>query len=209
MVVEDGALRGACESVSIICWKDLLEFFRSPSVQEFFSEKMIRDNDTEICEYVLGVAVARSGDIAASLEQRLLSDEYRALHGANFPGEDGEIYLTGINAPHSIDVEEMEYIGKRIFIAQIRAEVELMYEFSLPIFDAIELDREKYSTSPLNDHYSEVETEDVFCFFARLVLEFAENVCSVGTLQELKNSLQEPTMQVDELQEFELMNDSG
>lgn len=208
VVVEDGALRNACESVSIICWKDLLEFFTSPSVQEFFSEKIIRENDTNICEHVVGVVRARSNDIAAHLEQRLLSDEYKALHGINFPGEDGEIYLTGINAPHSIEVEEIEYIGKRIFIALIRAEIELMYEFSLPIFDAIELDREKYSTSPLNDHYSEVETEDIFCFSARLVVEFAESVCTVGTLEELKLSLQEPSMQVDELQDFELMNDS-
>ena len=106
VVVEDGALRSAREGVSITCWKDLLEFFTSPSVQEFFSEKIIRENDADICRYIAGVARARSDDIAERLEQRLLSDEYRVLHGANFPGEDGEIYLTGINVPHNVDVEE-------------------------------------------------------------------------------------------------------
>ena len=83
-----------------------------------------------------------------------------------------------------------------------------MYEFSLPIFDAIELDREKYSISPLNDHYVEVETEDEFCFSARLVLEFTEGSCPIGTLEELKSSLQDPSMQVEELRDFELLDES-
>ena len=112
IVVEDGALRTACEGISITCWKNLLEFFASPGVQEFFSESIIRENDTDICEHVAGIARARSDDITAHLEQTLSSEEFRAIHDDRFPSEDGEIYITGINTPHHIEIEEMEYIAE-------------------------------------------------------------------------------------------------
>ena len=207
VVAEDNTLRTACEDISIVSWSDLLKFITSPSVRKFYSEKIIGENITEICEHVIGLAKIASKDIAEVLEKSLLSDEFRMLYGNNFPGEDGEIYLSGINVPHRIDVEDMEYIGKRIFMGSIHAEVELMYEFSLPIYDAMELDEDKYSASPLNDYYSEVETTDAFHFSARIELEFPDSNMTVQTLEELKSSLQEPLIKIGDLQNFELIDD--
>lgn len=137
----------------------------------------------------------------------MLSDEYRILYDHNLPGEGGQIYVSGINAPDHFDIEEMEYIGKRVFMASIRAEVELMYEYSLPIHDAVNLDPGKFSASPLNDHYWEVETTDDFCFFARLELEFPESNGNSKTLEEVKSSLQEPEIKVSDLTHFEMIDE--
>ena len=207
VVVEDRALRSTCKGNSISCWDDLLTFIKSPGVQEFYSEKIISENNAEICKHVLARAAARHEEITSLLEEALLSDEFRILYGHNFRGEGDEKYVSGVDAPHHFDIEEMEYIGKRVFMATIRAEVELTYDFYLPRHDAINLDAGKYSASHVNDFFWGIETTDVFSFSARLELEFPESNGNSKTLEEVKSSLQEPELGVSDLTDFEMIDE--
>lgn len=205
VVVEDGALRSACENAGICCWSTLLEFIVSPAVQEFYAETMIEKHKSESLERVREIATDRKQDVASRLEEVLLSDQYAMLYGGSLPGGSGEIYLSGINTPHSIEIDDVEYIGSTVFLATMHAQVELMYEFSMDIFDALELDSDKYSTSPLNKHYVDVETTDTFQFSGRLELEFTKPETEIGSLSDLKALLRKPTIVVSELQDFEVI----
>ena len=123
----------------------------------------------------------------------------------SLPGESGEVYLSGINTPHSIEIDDVEYLGGTVFIATVHAQVELMYEFSIDIFDSLELDREKYFTSPLNEHYVYVERTDTFDFSGRLELEFTKSKIETASLSDLRALLNEPKFAVSELQDFEVI----
>ena len=208
VVVADGALRAACESIAIDCWSDLLKFITSPKVRDFFAEQKIMEHSSVVCEHVLQIAKVKSGEIAKYIEEELLSGNYSTIYGDNFPGESGEIYLSGISAPHRVDIEGMEYIGDRLFMAEVHAETELMYQFALPIMDAIELDPREYSTSFLNDHYSEVEVTHTFHFSGRLELEFGECNVAADALNDLLCSLKEPEIRIADLYDFALPDDS-
>jgi len=206
VVVEDGALRSACENAHICCWSTLLEFITNPVVQEFYAERMIERHKPEVLAHVQNIAESRRSSIAASLEKALLSDQYTLICGDSLPGESGEIYLSGIDTPHSVTIEDVEYIGSILFLATVHAQVALMYEFSMDVFDALELDSDKYSTSPLNNHYVEVETTDAFQFSGRLELEFVKPETEVTSLSTLKSFLKEPTIVVSELENFEIID---
>lgn len=205
VVVEDNALRGACENAGIRCWSNLLEFIKSAPVQEFYAEAMIEKHETEILKHVWKLAENRKRDIAARIEEVLLSDQYAVLYGGSLPGESEEIYLSGINTPHNVEVDDVEYIGSTVFLATVHAQVELIYEFSMDIFDSLELDRDKYSTSPLNKHYVYVETTDTFQFSGRLELEFTREKWETASLRDLRGLLKEPRIVVSELQDFEVI----
>ena len=72
--------------------------------------------------------------------------------------------------------------------------------------DLIGLDEDKYYFSPLNDHYFEVETTDVFQFSGRVELDFPQAIVESASVDEMKTVLQDPMIRVSDLEAFEVVN---
>ena len=207
IVVEDGALRTACEGAAITCWEDFPGFIRSPNVQEFLAEKIIKENGSVVRDHVLELSQTRTKDIGEKLESALLSKANSILYDGGFPGESGEIYVSGVYSPYNVEINDIVYFGKWIFMASVCADVELMYEYYLPVHDAVELYEDGFAISPVNDHYCEVETTDVFRFSSLVELEFPDPDSEIESLDELKSVLQNPSFNVVDTMDFELLRD--
>ena len=205
VVAEDKALLEASQDAGLLCWASLREFLTSTTAQPLVAEQIIIENKGEVCEHVLALANQSTDSIAKALEEALLSDGYTNVAGDNLPGETGEIYLSGIDRPYKIDVDDIEYIGSTVFLANIVAEVELMYEYPIYKYDAMDLDRRKFGLSALNDHYLEAETTDAFQFSACLELEFSKWQTSPEGVEELKAQLNNPAIGVSELKDFQIV----
>lgn len=206
IVVEDGALRSACENAGIDCWVDLRKFITSPTAQKFLAQTVIEDNKAEIFNFVHSLANENVERILVALEKALLSDDYAVLSGVSNPGDNNEIYLSSVNKPYAVKIEDIEYLGGTVFMAYVRARAELLYHFPMFKFDALDLDEDKYHLSPLNDHYFYVETDDIFQFNARVELEFPAAIVASTTVDEVKSKLQHPTMNASDLEDFEIVS---
>ena len=210
VVVEDKALREASQNAGIRCWSSLRDFLTSTTAQPLVAEQIIIENKEEVCEHVLMLASQATDSIAKALEKALLAGGYATLVGDHLPGETGEIYLSGIDRPYKVDIEDIEYIGETVFLANIVAEVELMYQYPIYKYDVLDLDRRKGGISALNDHYFEAETTDAFQFSACLELEFSKWQSAPEKVEELKAQLVNPEIGVSELQDFQiLINETG
>ena len=206
VVVADQSLADAVRDAGIPVWATLREFLTSPDVQSLVAEQVIATNQPAVDNHVLALAEKSTEIIAKALEQALLSDEATIQYGNHFPGESGQIYLSGIAIPHDVHIGDVEYIGGTVFLANIAASVELMYEYPLPTHDALALDATKFSVSPLNDHYLQVETTDEFDFCACLEIEFPTWQTTPHDIHELKAQLASPELGVTNLDDFQIID---
>ena len=209
IVVEDVALRSACENAGISCWVDLHKFITSPAAQNFLAPTVIKENNAEISDFVHSMANESIDSISAALETTLLSSDYSTLSGDSIPGENKEIYLSGINRPYAVEVIDIEYLGDTVFLANVQAQVELQYQFPMyktDLLDLLDLDVGKYHFSPLNDHYFEVETTDIFRFSGRIELDFPEAIVASTSADEMETVLQNPVISASDLESFELID---
>ena len=131
VVAEDKALREASQNAGIRCWSNLREFLKSSTAQPLVAEQIISKNKEEIFDHVLMLPSQASDSIAKALEAALLSDGQATQIDDDLPGETGEIYLSGVDRPYDINVDDIEYIGGTVFLANIVAEVELMYQYPI------------------------------------------------------------------------------
>lgn len=199
VIVKDGNLASSIQDAGIKCWSSLLEFLSSPLVQPLVAEQVISSNRKIVCQHVQTLAENSLAFIANTLEKALLSDEQANQHSNKFPGETGDIHLSGIYTPHEIHIDDIEYLGGMIFLGKIVAKVELMYEFPIYKSDAFELNPEKFSLSGLNDHYFEAETTDEFQLTARLEIEFPPLEATHMDADELKSCLADPEITVSDI----------
>ena len=206
IVVEDGALRSACENAGIDCWVYLHKFITSPTAQKFLAQTVIEENKTEISNFVHSLANENIERISAALETTLLSDDYAMLSGDSIPGENHEIYLSSVYTPYAVEVVDIEYLGGAVFLANVRARVELLYQFPMFKHDFYDQETDKYYVSPLNDHYFEVETTDIFQFNGSVELEFPEAIVAPTTVDEMKSVLKDPSMSASDLVGFEIVD---
>ena len=206
IVVEDNGLRSACVGAGIACWVSLHEFITSPAAQKFLAQTVIKENKDEILSFVRSLLNEKIDNISAAVETTLLSNDYSLLSGDSIPGENKEIYLSGVNTPYEVEVVEIEYLGDTVFLAYVQAQVELQYQFPMFKIDVLALDVDKYHFSPLNDHYFEVETTDVFQFSGRIELDFPQETVESASVDEMKTVLQNPMIRVSDLEDFEVVN---
>ena len=206
IVVEDSDLRSGCVSAGITCWVNLHEFITSPAAQKVLAQTVIKENKDEILSFVHSLSNEKIDSISAALETTLLSSDYSTLTGDSVPGENKEIYLSGVNTPYDVEVVEIEYLGDTVFLAYVQAQVELQYQFPLFKFDVIDLDEDKYHFSPLNDYYFEVETTDVFQFSGRVELDFPQAIVESTSVDKIKTVLQNPMIRVSDVEDFEVVN---
>ena len=206
VVVADKSLADAVRDADIPAWATLRDFLTSPDVQSLVAEQVIATNQPAVDNHVLALAEESTELIAKALEEALLSDEATIQYGNHFPGDSGEIYLSGIAMPHEVHIGDVEYIGGTVFLANITANVELMYQYPLPTHDALALDATKFSVSSLNDHYLEVETTDDFSFSACLQIEFPTWQTTPHDIRELKAKLASPEIGVTDLHDFQIID---
>ena len=206
-VVADKALRSALEDVGIRCWPALRDFFTSQVGQSLVAEDTIRQHRDGVWHHILTLVQQRADKVRDSLEQALSSNDHSTLRGDHFPGDAGEIHVSGVDAPHQVDIDTIEYLGDTFFVVEITAFVELLYDFPISNFEAFELDDDRVSLGPLNDHYFEAETTDTFRFAATLELAFPEWETPPKDLAELLDLLKNPTIGVDDLRDFEIVDE--
>ena len=205
VIVKDSNLASSIQDTDIQCWSSLREFLSSPSIQPMVAEQVISSNRKIVCQHVQTLAENSLDYIANTLEKALLADDQAIQHSNQFPGETGDIHLSGIYTPHEVYIDDIEYLGGTIFLAKIIAKVELMYDFAIYKSDAFELNSEKFYFSELNDHYFEAETTDEFQFTARLELEFPPLEATHIGADELKSSLSDPEISVSDINDLEII----
>lgn len=203
VVVEDSKLRDACFSAGMICYKDLSTFIESEEIKLLLQGKI--DSD------VLGALESQISEFLNNnryllidrIEKKLLSDEYNMISGDHIPGESNEIYVSGVNEPQEIEfIGDIEHYGDSLFVVYFRAKVEFIYEYGVHRSDVHELNPKKYYFEYLNDYYFNVETTDEFIFDGRIELDYDIDLESIGSVSELLASLSEPTLTIEELDEF-------
>ena len=207
VVVADKSLAHAVRDAGIPVWATLREFLTSPDVQSLVAEQVIATNQPAVNNHVLALAEESTEIIAKALEEALLSDKETIQYGSHFPGDTGEIYLSGIDIPHEVHIGDIEYIGGTVFLANIAVSVELMYQYHLATHDALALGEPKYYISPLNDHYLEVETTDEFSLSACLEIEFPTWQTTPHDIHELKAQLTSPEIGVTDINDLEIIDD--
>ncbi|MDH5652879.1 MAG: PIN domain-containing protein [Gammaproteobacteria bacterium] len=203
VVVEDGKLRDSCIEAGMICYKELTEFIKSDEANLLLQEKIRNDVlgtlESQIQEFLNN----HNSLIVDKVEEKLLSDEYRMISGDYIPGESNEIYVSGVNEPHELKLDEnIEYYGDSLFVVGFSAKVEFTYEYAVYKSDAYELDPKKYYLEYLNDHYFNVETTDEFTFTGRVELDYDMDLESVESVAQLLASLSDPAVTIEELDEF-------
>ena len=206
-VVEDGPLRTALCDAGIECWSSLREFLTSSKGQSLVAEEFITTNKRVACEHVRSITRSKSSEIAVLLEENLLSMAGSIIYGDSLPGENGEIYFTSIDVPFEVEVDSIEYLGEFIFIADLTARVELMYEFVVSNFDAIDLEDSDYGLSRLNKHYQLAETSDIFRFSASLQIRFPGRKQQRDNTNELIASLTNPQLDVYDLRDIQIVRE--
>ncbi len=124
VIVEDGALREACVEKDIKSFASLSSFLASDDAQECLKRKLFDDNKPQILEHVYNLAKLETDKITAGVEELLLSDDYRMISGDKVPGENGEIYVSMISTPHSVELGDIEYFGVGLFVVYFSAKAE-------------------------------------------------------------------------------------
>ncbi len=206
IVVEDGKLAAAMRDAGINCFSSLREFLSSPLIEPLVTHQVISNNWSFVLQHIQKLAENAKDKIAKMLEIALMADDQPTQHSKKFPGENGEIYLSGIDRPYGIHIEDFEYLGGTIILAKIVANVDLTYDFPIHKSDAFDLDWEKFYFSDLNDHYFDAETTDEFQFTARLELEFPPLQATYMDVSELKNSLSNPEIAVSDIDNLEIIH---
>jgi hypothetical protein len=202
VVINDGDLRSACENAGILCFDELSKFLKSENAQECLKQPIIDVNKQQVLEYTLKLANSKINTITDAIENLLLSGDYRMIHGDKIPGENREIYVSSVDRPHSVCLEEVVYFSGGLFVIYFSAQVELIYEYPVFRSESYHLDSNKFYITPLNDHYVDVETTDEFSFCGRVEIEFGEDIVNSGSTEELLESMINPKILVDELVDF-------
>jgi PIN domain len=204
-VVNDGNLRGACESDGVTTYKSLSEFIDIDEAKACLKNALIEDNKGTVSQTLMQYASANKGEIIDKIESLLLGDGYRLIYGDSVPGESNEIYVSGVGKPHSLEITDgIDHYGEGLFVLYFTALVEFTYEFAVHRSEAYDLDRKKYYLEFLNDHYFNVETSDEFSFVGRLELEYSSDFGVITTSNELLDALQNPEVTISELEDFEV-----
>ena len=204
-VVNDGNLRGACQSDGISIYASLDEFIAIDEAKDYLKNALIEDNKVLVTRHLLQYATDNKDLIMDQIESLMLNDEYRLINASN-PGESNEIYVSGVYKPHAIDFsDKVEHYGEGLFVIHFNALVELTCEFAVYKSDVYDLDRTKYYVEYLNDHYYNVETTDEFSFSGRLELEFDEDFDVITESSELFDALKTPKISISELENFEII----
>lgn len=206
VIIKDGSLREACVSRGIFAYESLTELLEIEEIQECLRQKLVDVNRPLILEHVYKFAEKEKDKIISKIEELLLTDEYRMISGKNIPGESGEIYISMVNEPHLIEIEEVEYIGAGLFIAYFSARTEVTYEYPVFYPDSLDLDPKKFYISALNEHYVEVETTDDIQFTGRIELDFDESIMKIINIDNLISALKDPKISISELEDFEINN---
>lgn len=205
-VCEDAKLREACELAGIICYKDLAMFIASKEIKTLIQGKIDNNVLGALKSQIVDFIKNQSSMILDKIEKKLLSDEYSTISGDGIPGESNEIYLSGINKPHQLNVsDDIEHYGDAIFLVEFSAKVEFLYEYTVHRSDAYDFDSKKYHLEYLNDHYVDVETTDEFTFNGRIELNYDIDLESIGSVEELLKKLSDPKVSIEELDDFEMI----
>lgn len=204
-VVNDGNLRSACEADGMTVYESLGDFIAIDEAKACLKNALIEDNKGAVFEHLMQYAQANADSILDSIETLLLGDDYRLIYGDSVPGESNEIYVSGVDKPHSLDiVDGVEHYGEGLFVLYFTAIVEFMYEFAVYKSEAFDMDRKKFYLEYLNDHYFNVETTDEFSFSGRLELEFSGDFGVITTKHDLLTALQNPEITISELEDFKI-----
>lgn len=210
VVTSDNALCEASQDAGISCWSNLWEFLSSAEAQPLIAEQFIVQHKKEICMHVLTLAKSAEDDIAEALEHALQSEMYVPIEAANTFSETGEISLSGYDRPYKITLNQVDYIGGMVFLVNVVAEVELMYEFMVLKSDAIHLDTTKFGLSAVNKYYLEAESTDTFRLSARVELEFPQWEGPLDDVQQLKSNLGGLEVGAADLRDFQIIDsDTG
>ena len=204
-VVNDRNLRSACEADGVTVYESLNDFIAIDEAKACLKNALIEENKDDVFQHLMQYAQANSDEILDKIESLLLGDEYRLIYGDSIPGELNEIYVSGLDKPHSLDiVDGVEYYGEGLFVLYFTALVEFTYEFAVYRSEAYDLDHKKYYLEYLNDHYFNVETTDEFCFSGRLELEYSGEFGLITSTNALLNALQNPEITISELGDFQI-----
>ncbi len=204
-VVNDGNLRSACEADGVSVYNSLGEFIAIDEAKACLKNSLIEDNKGDVFQHLMHYVQSNTDKIIDKIESLLLGDEYRLIYGDSVPGESNEIYVSGVDRPHSLEIiDGVEHYGEGLFVLYFTALVELTYEFAVYRSEAYDLDRKKYYLEYLNDHYFNVETTDEFRFSGRLELEYSGEFGLITTTKELLDTLQNPEITISELEDFEI-----
>jgi len=204
-VVNDGNLRSACEADGVTVYESLSDFIAIDEAKECLKNALIDDNKGVVSQHLMQYAQTNTNDIIDKIESLLLGDEYRLIYGDSVPGESNEIYVSGVDKPHTLDITDgVEHYGEGLFVLYFTALVEFTYEFAVYRSEAYDLDRKKYYLEYLNEHYFNVETTDEFSFTGRLELEYSGDFGTITTSNDLLNALQDPEITISELEDFEI-----
>jgi hypothetical protein len=204
VIVEDKKMLEACISRDITSFSSIVKFLESEKSQNCLKQKLLEENKSEVYKHVRALAISQIEKIKEEVELLLLSDEYREIYGDQMPGENDEVFVSGVHHPHFIEFDNTEYFGAGLFVIQFLGKVELQYIYPLSHSDAFDLDMKKYSIEPLNEHYVEVETVDEFQFFGRVELDFGEKILEHKSLSDLLGALEDPKIEISELEDFSL-----
>jgi hypothetical protein len=203
VVVEDERLRESCITAGMTCYKELSEFIKSSEVNILLQEKISNDVlgtlKSQIQEYLNN----NYSLLVNKIEEKLLSDEYTMISGDYIPGESNEIYVSGVDEPHELELDNnIEYYGDSLFVVGFSAKIGFTYEYAVYRSDAYDLDPKKYFLEYLNDHYFNVETTNEFSFIGRIELDYNIDLESIESVEQLLDSLSDPEIEIEELDEF-------
>ena len=209
VVVHDGPLRAACEQNKLTCFKQLSDLIEYTPIKLLLQEYIIQANKKDIFKHILSIANANKVAIQNIIDDYLLSNYGgELLYGEYIPGENNEIFVSGVDSLHSLCFDSVEHFGDCLFVVYFSAAVELMYEYTISSsrLQHDDFDFEKYSvTEWLNRHYCDVETTDHFNFKGQIEFEFNINIEEIKNVNDLINDLKNPEMSIDELYDFEIL----
>lgn len=205
VVVEDRGLSDACKACGMEVYPSLSDFLSSAEVQEFLVDGIVHENLIVVLNRVQQFADEHEQEIVNAIENKMLQADSSMIYGEGLPGETNEIYVSGAAPPNNVEVAVFEHLGAGLFLAQFSGEIELVYEYAMEIFESMDLDRDKFFVEPLNDHYVNVESTDVFEFSGRIELDFGEGILGTASIEDLMAALIDPTISVDELGEFQIV----
>ncbi|MEQ8426319.1 MAG: PIN domain-containing protein [Gammaproteobacteria bacterium] len=204
-VIGDKNLRNACENEGLDCSESLIEFLKLDEIKDCISNALINDNYEAINNHVLNYVSENQNLFIDKVEELLLSDDYRLISGDMIPGEMNEIWVSGADRPIDIEFDELiEYYGNGLFVLDFRSSVEFIYEYPVHRHDISSFDTDKYYIQPHNEYYFNVETTDLFNFIGKIELEYDINFENIDNIQGLLQSLTDPEIIINDLDEFEI-----
>ena len=208
VIAEDKALKAACEQASIECYLDTESFFGSATIKECLLQIKNKEEEDDTKDFGRKFVHQNLSKITEVLEEALLSSDNSVLSGESIPGENQEIYISGVYTPQDIEIDNIEIEEDAFIWIDVSARVELTYEYPVWIHDAYDMVPPKFYISPLNDHYHEVETTDTFKFRATIELDYSDTNSLSKSIVQQNTLLKDPTISVINLWEFEVVDES-